>query len=253
MAIKKASPAKSKNNRKSKPISKATPRKSDEAPTPSTNGPTIVGIAGSAGALTALQRFFDALPNDSGMAFVVVTHLSPEHESHMASLLQNHTKMPVAQVNHQTPVQANHVYVVPPSKNISITDSHVDVSEFAEPLSNRTPIDFFFRTLANSRRDAVAIILSGGGTDGSVGVKEVKEEGGLLMVQDPEEAEYPSMPNAAIATGLVDVVLPVRELALRLMKYSKHIPQMVRDSETLDDQEWGLIQNILAQVQRRTR
>ncbi len=259
MAVKKSSPAKSvKKNGRSKTASlpaQATPHDEPEERqvSTSTSGPTIVGIAGSAGALSALQTFFSALPNETGMAFVVVTHLSPEHESHLASLLQPHTHMTVTQVTHKLPVRANQVYVIPPSRNILISDAHVDVTEFDEPRSKRAPVDFFFRTLGRSRREAVAIILSGGGTDGSVGMKDIKEEGGLVMVQDPEEAEYPSMPNAAIGTGLVDVVLPVQELATRLMRYSKHIPTMALDPETLDDQEWGLIQNILAQVQRRTK
>ena len=262
MAVKKTTPkstAKKKSRAKdpSRPAAQPRARKvsepmSDlEVTTPS--GPTIVGIAGSAGALSALQTFFSALPSETGMAFVVVTHLSPEYESHMAALLQPHTKMTVAQVNRKTPVHADHVYVIPPSRNILITDQHVDIKEFAEPLSQRTPIDFFFRSLARSHQDAVGIILSGGGTDGSVGMKDIKEEGGLVMVQDPQEAEYPSMPNAAISTGLVDVVLPVRELASRLMEYSKHIPRLAVEPETLDEKEWGLIQDILVQVQRRTK
>ena len=256
MAIKKAN-ASGKKNGNNKSRNRAAARSKPEA-TPEVEllngkGPTVVGIAGSAGALAALQTFFEALPPDTGMAFVVITHLSPEHESHMAPLLQSHTKMTVIQVNQKTPVQTNHVYVIPPSKNLLITNAHLDVAEFDEPRSRRTPIDFFFRTLARSHRDAVAIILSGSGTDGSVGVKDVKEEGGLLMVQAPEEAEYSSMPNAAIATGLVDVVLPTRELAAKLMDYAKQAPRLPVDAEKLDEQEWRIVQSILVQVQRRTK
>src|SRR5512140_276410 len=238
---------------KSKAVSKPTPTKTASETVPTASGPVIVGIAGSAGSLIALQRFFDAMPSDSGMAFVVVTHLSPEHESHMAALLQSHTGMPVTQVTRKLPVRANQVYVIPPSKNISITDAHVEVSEFTEPRSQRSPIDFFFRTLARSHRDAVAIILSGGGTDGSVGIKDVKEEGGLLMVQDPEEAEYASMPNAAIATNLVDVVLTTRDLAAKLMEFARQLPPFPGEVESLSEHEWTTVQAILAQVQRRTK
>ena len=253
MAIKKSSPPPTKNNGKSRATTKSRPVKVSNAAKPASAGPVIVGIAGSAGALAALQVFFSVLPADTGMAFVVVTHLSPEYESHLPSLLQSHTHMTVTQVNRRMPVRANHVYVIPPSKNISISDAHVEVSEFTETQSKRTPIDFFFRTLARSHRDAVAIILSGGGTDGSVGIKDVKEEGGLLMVQDPEEAEYASMPNAAIATGLVDVVLPTRELAAKLMEFSRQVPRLPFDAESLDEQEWDIVQKILEQVQRRTK
>lgn len=249
----KSNAAATKNNGKTRSNAKTKAAKLPATAAPVVSGPTVVGIAGSAGALTALQTFFSALPVDTGMAFVVVTHLSPEHESHMAALLQTHTSMEVVQVNGRMPVLPNHVYVIPPSKNISITDAHVDVSEFTEPRSKRTPIDFFFRTLARSQGDAVAIILSGGGTDGSVGVKDVKEEGGLLMVQDPEEAEYASMPNAAISTGLVDVVLPTRQLAGKLIEYARQLPHVPVDAETLGEHEWAVVQSILSQVQRRTK
>ncbi len=248
MTVKKPSPAK-RTKKNSRPKPDEAPEERPVAP----SGPTIVGIAGSAGSLAALQKFFSTLPGETGMAFVVVTHLSPEHESHLASLLQPHTQMIVTQVTRKIPARANHVYVIPPGRNILISDAHLDVAEFSEPRSKRAPIDFFFRTLGRSRRAAVAIILSGGGTDGSVGMKDIKEEGGVVMVQDPEEAEYPSMPNAAISTGLVDVVLPVAELAARLMKYSKHISKMRLDPDVLDGQEWGLMQSILGQVQRRTK
>ncbi len=253
MATKKPAVATAKKNGKSRPASNPKATKTSGVLRTSSPGPTVVGIAGSAGALSALQAFFSALPDETGMAFVVVTHLSPEHESHMASLLQAHTQMNVIQVTRKLPVKANQVYVIPPSRNILITDSHVDVEEFSKPRSQRTPIDFFFRSLARSHRDAVAIILSGGGTDGSVGVKDVKEEGGLLMVQDPEEAEYASMPNAAISTGLVDAVLPTRELADKLMQYVRHLPDLVTDFESLGEHELGLVTSILSMVQRRTR
>src|SRR5512143_3855155 len=257
MAIKKsASSAAKKNGRTGDgkaALARPRPAKGPGAPRDNGSGLTIVGIAGSAGALAALQSFFSALPAETGMAFVVITHLAPEHESHMAPLLQQHTRMTVMQVSRRMAVKPDHVYVIPPGKNILISDSHVDVAEFAEPRSQRGPIDFFFRTLARSHDEAVAIILSGGGTDGSVGVKDVKEEGGLLMVQDPEEAEYASMPNAAIATGLVDVVLPARSLADKLMQYARHLPHLPLETETPDEHEWAIIQDILLQMQRRTK
>src|SRR5512143_2372295 len=257
MAIKKsASSAAKKNGRTGDgkaALARPRPAKGPGAPRDNGSGLTIVGIAGSAGALAALQSFFSALPAETGMAFVVITHLAPEHESHMAPLLQQHTRMTVMQVSRRMAVKPDHVYVIPPGKNILISDSHVDVAEFAEPRSQRGPIDFFFRTLARSHDEAVAIILSGGGTDGSVGGKEVKEEGGLLLVQDPEEAEYASMPNAAIATGLVDVVLRVRELADTVVKYAQQAPAQPSDDEVLDEEGSGIIQNILGQVQRRTK
>lgn len=253
----------SKNNNKKlelSPTPKAAKKpKKIEAKTPveSSNrdhGLTIVGIGASAGGLEALQSFFKALPADTGMAFVVVTHLHPEYESHMAELLQKSTPMPTMQVTERTRVEANHVYVIPPNRTIQMTDTHLDVQEFDEPHGRRTPIDHFFRSMAASgHSDPVAIILSGGGTDGSVGVKAVKEVGGLIMVQQPEDAEYDSMPRAALTTGLVDVVLPAVRLAQKLTDYVQHHPQLPHDPGQLSDTEIETLQQILAQVHARTR
>src|SRR5688572_12453606 len=174
----------------------------------------VVGIGASAGGLKALQSFFDALPDETNMAYVVITHLHPEYESHLPDILQSHTGMPVTQVTREVKVERNHVYVIPPDRRMLITDSKLDVAEFDEPRGHRTPIDLFFRSLASSHPDSAAVILSGTGTDGSVGIKAVKESGGLLMVQHPNEAEYDGMPRAAIATGLADVVLPAAQLEI---------------------------------------
>src|SRR5689334_6227951 len=131
----------------------------------------IVGIGASAGGLKALQEFFEALPNETGMAYVVITHLHPEFESHLSELLQTHTQMPVSQVNGLMPVERNHVYVIPPNRRLVMEDSQINTSRFKEPRGQRAPIDFFFRSLARAHPNAVGIILSGGGTDGAVGVK----------------------------------------------------------------------------------
>lgn len=151
-------------------------------PTNRTQSLTVVGIGASAGGLTALKSFFDAVSPDTGMASVVVTHLHPTFESHLTEILQQHTRMPTRQVNRKTRVEADHVYVIPPNRNIILTDTHLETAEFTEPRGKRLPIDYFFRSLAGEKREAVAVILSGGGTDGSVGLKDVKELGGLIMV-----------------------------------------------------------------------
>jgi chemotaxis response regulator CheB len=189
----------------------------------------IVGIGASAGGLQALQAFFEALPENTGMAFVVITHLHPEHESHLAELLQARTDMPVRQVTGPMAVEEDHVYVIPPNRGLIMEDGKVDTAEFTEPRGQRAPVDHFFRSLARAHPNAVGIILSGGGTDGAVGVKSIKEEGGLLMVQHPQEAEHDSMPRAAINTGLADVVLPVKELAKKLVEYSRQRPALPLD------------------------
>ena len=186
------------------------------------------------------------------MAFVVVTHLHPEHESHLAEILQGRTSMQVSQAVGHVSIEPNHVYVIPPNRDIEVADSHLEIHEFEEPRGHRTPVDTFFRSLAKAHHNPVGIILSGGGTDGSVGIKDIKGEGGLLMVQHPEEAEYDSMPNAAIQTGLADVVLPVRELAEKLVEYSKQALRLPVSAEELTEQELETIQRILAQVHVRT-
>src|SRR5687768_14058566 len=212
----------------------------------------VVGIGASAGGLQALQAFFEALPSDTGMAYVVITHLHPEHESHLAELLQTRTDMPVRQVTSAMPVEKDHVYVIPPNRSLLMENGSVDTAEFTEPRGQRAPVDHFFRSLARGHPNAVGIILSGGGTDGAVGVKAIKEEGGLLMVQHPEEAEHDGMPTAAIATGLADVVLPVRELAQKLVEYARQRPTLPLDPDQLEEGQRETIRRIIAQVHART-
>ncbi len=219
---------------------------------PDRDGLTVVGIGASAGGLWALQSFFDSLPPDTGMAFVVVTHMHPEHESHLADLLQVHTVMQVNQVQGIMPVQGNHVYVMPPNRQVLITNSHLDLGNFEEPRGKRTPIDGFFRSLAAAHQDAIGIILSGTGTDGSVGIKDIKENGGLILVQSPEEAEYDGMPRAAISTGLADVVQPVSLLAGKLVEYSRQIPNLPLKPEHLSDEQQDVIDRIIGHVHART-
>lgn len=252
-------PMASKNNRKPQKASKksANAPHQEEAKSPAEPvnrrvGIPIVGMGASAGGLKAIESFFKAMPPEPGMAFVVVTHLHPEHESHMAELIQNHTAMPATQVTKKVKVEINHVYVIPPNRSIVLTDSHLDVIEFDQPHGQRTPIDHFFRSMASDKRESVAIIFSGGGTDGSVGIKDVKELGGLLMVQHPDDAEYDSMPRAAISTGLADVVLPANQLPEKLVDYIRHQPQLPHDPNQLNEQEVETLQRILAQVHART-
>jgi two-component system, chemotaxis family, CheB/CheR fusion protein len=240
------------------PTSKTTKKlntleaKKPAEPTNRTQGLTVVGIGASAGGLSALNSFFDALSPDTGMAFVVITHLHPTYESHLAEILQQHTQMPTRQVSRRIKVEADHVYVIPPNRSIILTDTHLETAEFTEPRGKRTPIDYFFRSLASEERESIAVILSGGGTDGSVGLKDVKELGGMIMVQDPNEAEYNSMPLAAINTGLADVVQPAGHLAEKLVEYAQHRPQLPHDPGQLTEEEAETFQHILAQVHART-
>src|SRR3984957_14867136 len=182
----------------------------------------VVGIGTSAGGVQALQMFFENLADDVDAAFVVVVHLDPGRQSEFSNILAARTKMPVTQVTGLTPMEPRHVYVIPPNRQLRATDHHLAITEFDEPRWHRAPIDLFFRSLAAEGGDNFAIVFSGAGSDGSVGIKAVKEAGGIILVQDPDEAGYGSMPRSAVATGLADFVLPVREIAARL-------PELIRN------------------------
>ncbi len=186
---------------------------------PSQANHPIVGIGASAGGLSALLEFFEALPARTSMAFVVVVHLAPDHESNMASLLQKATSMPVLQVTSATPIQPDHVYLIAPSLVLTMVDDYLRVApNQPEEGGRKAAIDLFFRTLAEAHRErAIGIVLSGAGSDGSVGLSRVKEMGGITLAQDPAEAEYDSMPCSAIATGMVDFVATAAEMPQRLM------------------------------------
>ena len=170
----------------------------------------VVGIGASAGGIEALKELFTAMPSDSGMAFVVVQHLEPTHESRMADILGKCTSMRVVQAEDGMRVQANHVYANPAGKYLSIDAGKLVVSERPEHDRIRMPIDLFLASLAEDRHEgAVGIILSGSsGADGTRGIRAVSVAGGMCVVQDPETAQFPAMPQSAIDTGLVDHVLP---------------------------------------------
>jgi len=168
--------------------------------------------------MPALQHFFRQMPANSGMAFVVILHLSPDYVSQLAELLQQSTAMPVQQVTEPTSLAPDQVYVIPPARQLTLTEGILQLGEPAEPRDQRAVIDVFFRSLAESQGPrAAAVVLSGTGADGASGVKRIKERGGLVLVQDP--AEYDTMPRQATATGLADIVLPVAELPAALIAY----------------------------------
>jgi len=212
--------------------------------------PVVVGIGASAGGIRALQTFFDALPDDPGAAFVVVVHLDPQVHSELSNILAARTRMPVVQVRGTEKLETNHVYVIAPGSRLNLTDRDISAAEFEEPRGQRAPIDLFFRSLAEQHGDGFAIILTGAGSDGTTGVKEVKEAGGIVLVQDPSEAEYPSMPRSAIATGLADFVLPVEELAARIVELIRNKDHVAITAEQHLDEE--LVRRILAHVRVRT-
>ena len=192
----------------------------DLAPAPEHAMSPMVGIGGSAGAIPVLQAFFSAMPADSGLVFVVILHLAPAHESILPELLQRSTKMRVLQAADGMKVEPNCVYVIPPAKHLISTDGHLGLTDLQAGHGKRIAVDLFFRTLADSHGPhSVAIVLSGADGDGAIGIKRIKERGGLTIAQEPDEAEHVSMPRAAIATGMVDWVLNIAQMPERLLDY----------------------------------
>ncbi|MFN8485995.1 MAG: CheR family methyltransferase [Caldilineaceae bacterium] len=222
-----------------------TPDSSSNPPFP------VVGLGASAGGLRALQRFFEQMPAESGMAFVVIVHLSPEHESHLPMLLQAYTTMPVIQATETISLEPNRVYVIPPNRNLSTIDTHLRVSPLEESRSERAPIDYFFRTLASTHDSkAIGIVLSGTGSDGALGLRSIQEVGGLTVAQAPEDAEYNSMPQSAINSGAVELVLAAEQMPAKLLEYvqSASTVPVPSDGEELPEDARDLVQKILTQV-----
>jgi two-component system CheB/CheR fusion protein len=180
----------------------------------------VIGIGASAGGLEAFQNFLMAAPSDGGFAYVLVQHLDPNHESMLAELLSRRTPMPVRQVSDGMVVEPNNVYLIPPNASLTIEHARLRLSDFSEPRGFRRPIDVFFRSLAADQgANAACVVLSGTGADGSEGLRAVKDAGGLTLVQEPETAKYDGMPKSAVATGLVDKVLNVREMPAAIRDY----------------------------------
>ncbi len=185
----------------------------------------IVGLGASAGGLAAFEAFFSALPaaTDPGMAFVLVQHLAPDHKSILTDLLRRYTRMQVFEVEDGMAVQPNCAYIIPPNRDMAFLNGTLHLLEPAAPRGQRLPIDFFFRSLAQDQRErAIGIVLSGTGSDGTLGVRAIKGEGGMVMAQHPASTEYDGMPRSAIATGLVDYELPPAEMPAQLIAYVAH-------------------------------
>src|SRR5687768_2016820 len=183
--------------------------------------PYVVGIGASAGGLEALERFFDNVPTDSGMAFVVVQHLSPDFKSLMDEILGRRTPLPIQLVEDAMVVEANHIYLIPPKAEMIISGGRLLLSERDHDQELTLPIDVFFRSLAQDcGARAVAVVLSGGGSDGSRGVRAVHEAGGLVIVQDVESAQFDGMPKTARDAGVAHWVLAPQEMPRILVKHA---------------------------------
>ena len=219
-----------------KPNSKINQTKTDDkAKTP---GDTknidfpIVGIGASAGGLEAMEQFFENLPVENGMAFVVIQHLDPNHIGILPELLQRSTTMKVLQVTDRLKVKPNSVYVIPPNKGMSLLNGVLHLFDPVESRGLRLPIDIFFRSLADDRQEkSIGIILSGMGSDGSLGLKAIKEKNGIVLVQDPTSAKFDGMPRSATEAVIADIVAPANELPVKLITFLKFNPEKGRDHE----------------------
>ncbi len=212
----------------SKPVKKRElsvndePSLNGEVSTPSTCIFPIVGIGASAGGLAAFEEFFSGMPADTdpGMAFVLVQHLAPDHKSILTELIRRYTRMQVFEVEDGMVVMPNCAYIIPPNRDMAFLNGALHLMEPSAPRGQRMPINFFFRSLALDQHErAICIVLSGTGSDGTLGLRAIKGEGGMAMAQEPGTTEYDGMPRSAIATGLVDFELPPSEMAARLIAY----------------------------------
>ncbi|HZT58174.1 MAG TPA: chemotaxis protein CheB [Pyrinomonadaceae bacterium] len=219
------------------------------------NGLMLVGIGASAGGIDALLRFFEATPPDSGLAYAVVLHTTPDHNSHLADVLQRKTAMPVVQVADAARVEPNSVYCLPPDRPVSLAGGHIRLDK-ADVTNGHAPIDLFFRTLAHAYRDrTVAVVLSGAGADGSLGLGRVREEGGVSIAQDPLEAQHSQMPRSAIETGFVDFILPVALIPEKLVSLRENAERIQLPSPSAAPRGTGedALRELLALLRARTR
>ncbi len=226
-------------------------------PSPTSPGRLIpvVGMGASAGGLEALQKFFNHMAPDSGVAFVIVQHLDPRHPTLMPELLGKTTRMSVEQVRDETPVQADHVYVIPPNASLTIEGGILRVRPPEGPQGLRMSIDRLFESLAQDQgHRAICLLFSGTGTDGTVGLRSVKEHGGMAMAQSPESAKHDSILRSAIGTGMVDYVLPPEEMPDRLVRYVAHLRELHEEAArgALFERSSADLASICALLRRKT-
>ena len=213
----------------------------------------VIGIGASAGGLEALETFFSHMPSDSGMAFVVIQHLAPRHKSILGDILKKDTQMNVLEIQDGMKIEPNQVYLNPPDKDVALSKGTFHLAQPSELTRVRMPIDFCFRSLAEDQREkAVCIILSGTGSDGTLGLEEVKAAGGLTLAQAEEQAKYPFMPRSAIVTGQVDYILPVEKMPEELLRYAKH-PYLGGPAPIPAKQFQTVIQKILMLMRTSTK
>jgi len=213
----------------------------------------IVGLGASAGGLEALEQFLGHVPKGCGLGFVVVQHLDPTHKGIMVELLQRNTAMPVVQIKDRMKIEPDHVYVIPPNRDLSILHGVLHLLEPAAPRGLRLPIDFFFRSLADDRQEqSVGVILSGMGSDGTLGLRAIKEKAGAVFVQAPASAKFDSMPRMAIDAGLADVIAPAEELPGKIIDYLKHVPLLVRPDQDIAEKDQSALEKVVILLRAQT-
>ncbi len=213
----------------------------------------IVGIGASAGGLEALEQFLRHVPEGSGLAYVIIQHLDPTHKGIMPELLQRITGMEVFQVKDRMRVKPDSVYVIPPNKDMSILHGVLHLFDPASPRGLRLPIDYFFRSLAEDRKErSIGVILSGMGSDGTLGLKAIKEKGGVVLVQEPASAKFDSMPRSAIDAGLADLIAPAELLPEKIIGFLQHARTITRTELTLEEKDQSALEKILILLRART-
>lgn len=216
----------------------------------------IVGIGASAGGLAAMEQFLKQIPLHSGMAYVVVQHLDPTQKALLPELLQRITAMPVREAQHGMRIEPNSVYVIPPNTELSVANGVLKLALPFEPRGMRLPINVLFSSLASAQGErAIAVILSGMGSDGTLGMQAIKAVGGLTAVQEPGSAQFDSMPRSAIAAGCGDIVAPAAALPARILEYVAQVPDpgMATEEEAPPELAIAPLQQIVALLQQRTR
>jgi chemotaxis methyl-accepting protein methylase len=213
----------------------------------------IVGIGASAGGLEALEQFLGQVPKKSGMAFVIIQHLDPTHKGIMPELLQRATVMEVFQVRDRMRVKPNCIYVIPPNRDMSILHGVLHLFEPASPRGLRLPVDFFLRSLAEDQQNrSIGVILSGMGSDGTMGLRAIKEKGGVALAQEPGSAKFDSMPRNAIDAGLADLVAPADELPGKIIDYLRHSHLIIRTEHLLEEKDQSALEKTLILLRART-
>ncbi|MEO8180038.1 MAG: chemotaxis protein CheB [Deltaproteobacteria bacterium] len=213
----------------------------------------VVGIGTSAGGLEALESFLQRVPRHSGMAFVVVQHLDPTHKGMLVELLQRVSVLPVEQATDGQRLEPDHVYVIPPNRDLSLLRGELHLFQPTSAGGVHLPIDFFFRSLADDQQErSIGVILSGMGSDGTLGLRSIKEKAGAAFVQAPSSAKYDGMPRSAIEAGLADIVAPVEELPAKILAYRQHAPHIERPTGEPEDKTLSALQRVFVLLRSHT-